>query len=353
MRKTSFILLIILTLSITNLAQTKDVFKQAFPTSTLLKPTLTVRCVRDLRYWKQPNLDNFWSWMPKLQFAVSGPIDDASYLTYEFFAPDGNLWFKHDSAPFAVEEGSYKMFESEAVPSWQDKRSSIATGVFSFKVTLRNSLQGTSKLLYQGRFTVKKEFVGTGNAAFKNQNLFYVDQDWTLPMAYLNFDSKQDEDAPIFQSSMWFRGDVSSKLQGFLFYDGKQVSNTEVGGVGNTHAVLIEGDSDYKYRWEQNTFTFYGARYFDNKGGYQGRHIIKNKPGNYEVKILLDSELVRTVAFTVGADGKIVDNGVAKNNGLGGFGILVPAKVIPVKEGNVNLLSYKTDAFYGNILSGF
>jgi len=339
--------LLILVLVFSVKAQERDVFQQTFPESTILKPTLTVRCVRDLRFWKQPTLDNYWSWMPKLQFTLSGPIDDASYLTYEFFTPDGKPWYSLDSAPFSIAEGGTLDFETEAVPRWQDKRSSIATGVFSFKVTLKNPLQNSSKLLYQGKFTVKKEFAGTSDPSFKNQNMFYVDQDWTLPMAYLNFDVRQDVNAPIFTTSMWFRGDQNGKLIGYLFYNGKQVENTEHGGVGQANYVFTEADRENKFRWEQQAFSFFTVRYFDNDGGYKNRFVMKNNPGKYEVKVLLDGELVRVAAFSVGANGKIIDTGLAKNNGLTGFGILIPAKIIPIKEGAVNLLAYKTEAFYG------
>ena len=353
MKKLLTNILIILGLSLAAFAQGRDAATQLWEPATLLKPTLKVRCARDLNYWKQPNLKNFWSWLPSVQFAVSGPIEDGSYFTYEFFTPDGKPWFSVDSEPFAVAEGEYRGFESEAARSWTDKRPTIATGVFGFKITLKNSLQNTAKPFYQGKFTVKKEFAGTPHPDFKNQYLFYVDQDWMLPLAYLNVDPRFDQDAPPLRASMWFRGDFNGKLKGFLFYNGKQVTNTDTGGVEQTNYVLSEGDSDSKFRWTRWTFKFYGARYFDNNGDKSSLHIIKNKPGNYEVKVLLDGELARTVAFIVGKDGKITDNGVAAKNGLTGFGVVVPANVLPVKEGAVDLMAYKTEAFYGNLLTGF
>ncbi len=335
------------------LAQDGDVFGRTMPTGSLLKPTLIVRCVRDLNYAKQPNLKNFWSWMPKLIFSASGPIDDGSFFSYEFFTPDGKLWYTLDSAPFSIGAGEFQKFETEPVPRWNDARSSIATGVFAFKITLKNPLQNTSKVFYQGKFNVKKEFAGTAAADFKNQYVFYVDQDWTLPMAYLNFDAGENPDAPVFRASRWFRGEFNGKIKGYLFYNGKQVTNTEMGGERQVNYVFAEGDSGNKFRWEQWMFTFFNARYFDNKGENGGRHIFKDKPGNYEIKILLDDEVVRVVAFTVGTDGKFIDNNAAKSNGISGFGMLMPAKVNPAKEGAVDLLAYKTGAFYGNGLTGF
>lgn len=350
MKRNLFTLLSLLSLTIISFGQEKDIFKQELPLSALLKPTLKVKAVRDLRYWKAPTLDNYWSWMPKVEFAASGPIDDASYFTYEFFTPDGKLWFSHDSKPFAIEEGRWNLFESEAVPSWQDKRSSIATGFFSFKITLKNSLQGTSKLFYQGKFKVSKEFAGTSHPNFKNQNCFYVEQDWMLPMAYLNFDSKIDENAPMFYTNMWFRGSNNGKLKGFLFYNGKKISDTEMGGTGNVESIISEGDKDNKYIWELHKFNFINVRYFDNSSNRSNFHVLKRNKGNYEIKIMLDDEIVRTIPFTIGDNGKIVDSELAKNNGISGFGIIVPANVIPIKEGILNIATFKADAFYSNAL---
>ena len=126
MKNAIFTLVLMMSLAAAICAQ-RDLFEQGYTPSSILKPMLTVRCARDLNYWKQPALKNFWSWMPKVQFTVSGPIDDASYLTYEFFKPDGKLWYSLDSAPFAIAEGGILRFESEAVPRWTDPRSTIET----------------------------------------------------------------------------------------------------------------------------------------------------------------------------------------------------------------------------------
>ncbi len=343
---------ILFSLSVLTQAQTRDAFNQSLPPSTLLKPSLTIRAVRDLNYWKQPNLKNFWSWMPKLEFEVSGPIDDASYFTYEFFTPDGKPWFSLDTAPFSIAENDFRSFESEAVPRWTDKRSTILTGVFPFKITLKNSLQNTSKLFYQGKFKIGKQFAGTPNPDFKNQNIFYVDRDWCLPLAYLNFDAKQNPDSPQFQVGMWFRGDFNGKVVGYLYYNGKQIANSEE-NAGIIRSINTIGDADSKFRYEYWQLNFFKARLFDTNGNFKTAHIFKQNPGTYELKVLVDGELARTANFTVGADGKIIDNDVSINNGLSGFGLIIPVKVTPVKEGAVNVQAWKTEAFYGNLLTGF
>ena len=150
----------------------KDALEWRLPAATILKPSVTVRATRDLNYWKQPGAKNFWSWMPKVSFTVTGPIPDASYFTFEFTTPDGQPWFSYDTGPIAVAEGATRNLESVAVPQWTDKRSTIATGIFGFKVTMKNTLQGTAKVMYQGKYKVNKQFAGTPHPDFKNQFAF-------------------------------------------------------------------------------------------------------------------------------------------------------------------------------------
>ncbi len=57
--------------------------------------------------------------------------------------------------------------------------------------------------------------------------------------------------------------------------------------------------------------------------------------------------------FTVGSDGLFVDSGVAKQNNLGWLGLLLPVKVIGNSDGTWDANAWKTDAFYGNPLTGF
>ncbi|MBS1792479.1 MAG: hypothetical protein JSS81_01425 [Acidobacteria bacterium] len=326
------------------------------PQTAVLKPSLTIRAARDLRYWKQPAVDNFWSWMPEVEFLVSGPIPDSSFVTIDFTTPDGKPWYSWDSAPFAVPEGGRYAIQSEAVPRWQDKRSTILTGTFGFRITLKNGLNGTAQELYRGSFKVGKKFAGNENANFKNQFAFYVEQDWALPIGYLRLDPKDEPAAPALALAMWFRGDYDNdRLTAFLFYNGKQISNTKTsdkGSGGTIKSLITEGDDRKELFWAFWNFTFYKVR-AARSGNYPEAFVLKDNPGNYEVKVLLDDELVRTVAFTVGSDGRIVDNGLAERNGLGGSGIVVPVRVIPVKEGALNLQAWKTDAFYGNPLDGF
>jgi len=333
-----------------------DSYKQSVPATTILKPTLSVRAERDQRYWKQPTVDNYWSWMPKVNFTVTGPIADASFFTVEFTTPDGKPWFSWDSEPVSVAEGGWFEVESEAVPRWQDKRSTILTGTFGFKITLKNNLNGTSQEMYRGSYKVNKKFAGTENANFKNQYAFYVEHDWALPIGYVSLDTKQDANTPKLDLGMWFRGDYdSTRLTAYLFYNGKQISNTKTSDKGSgssMKALIAQGDDKKEFHWAFWKFSFFNVRAVGSSS-YPNAFALKNNPGTYEIKVLLDDEIIRTASFTVGSDGKIVDSGIASSNGFGGMGTVIPVKVISAKEGTLNLTAWKTDAFYGNPLTGF
>ena len=76
-------------------------------------------------------------------------------------------------------------------------------------------------------------------------------------------------------------------------------------------------------------------------------------PGEYEVKVLREGDLARSAKFTVGPDGRLVDNGITQKNSLGGLAMVLPVKVLGSGDGQWDANAWKTDAFYGNPLTGF
>jgi hypothetical protein len=83
-------------------------------------------------------------------------------------------------------------------------------------------------------------------------------------------------------------------------------------------------------------------------------HIISANPGEYEVKVLRNKRLARSIKFSVGSDGKIVDNGIASRNGVPWSNLIyVPVTVIGEQDGSWDKNAWKTDAFYGHPLTGF
>lgn len=349
MKKIFAIFTFIFSFSLTALAQT--------PATTILKPTLMVRAQLERRYWKQPDLPNFWSWKPQVSFSVTGPIPDASFFTVEFTTPDGKAWFSWESRPFSVEAGQTYDVESGNLASNIDKTTTIATGTFGFKITLKNNLNGTSQEMYRGTYKVGKKFAGTTNVNFKNQYAFYVEHDWALPIGYISLNTRENPKSPRLNVGMWMRGNINSdRIGAYIFYNGKQIANTkstDKGVANEVKPIIAEGDDSGEFRWGYWKFDFFKILGYADESSVSDVFIMKKNPGIYEIKVLLDDEIVRTASFTVGSDGKLADNEIAAKNGFSGMGTIIPVKVIPVKEPGLNLQAWKTDAFYGNPLTDF
>jgi hypothetical protein len=80
--------------------------------------------------------------------------------------------------------------------------------------------------------------------------------------------------------------------------------------------------------------------------------MVHSNPGEYELKVLWNNKLARSIKFTVGADG-MFDNGIASANKLGSDRVIVPVQIIGDQDGQWNRAAWQTEAFYGNPLQGF
>ena len=78
-----------------------------------------------------------------------------------------------------------------------------------------------------------------------------------------------------------------------------------------------------------------------------------NARREYELKVLYQGHLVRSIKFSVDGEGKLVDNGIATLNQLGNSRIIVPVQVLGDSDGVWDRTAWKTGAFFGNPLNGF
>jgi hypothetical protein len=69
----------------------------------------------------------------------------------------------------------------------------------------------------------------------------------------------------------------------------------------------------------------------------------------YEIKLMREGKLIRSAKFSVGTDGKLVNNNVGREL-LSGTDILVPAQILGTIDGNYNKLAWK-DGIFGNPIS--
>ena len=71
------------------------------------------------------------------------------------------------------------------------------------------------------------------------------------------------------------------------------------------------------------------------------------------VTVLRDGKLVRTAKFTMGTNYQLVDTGIGKQNNLATGRVVVPVQILGDQDGTWDRNAYKTDAFFGNPLTGF
>ena len=326
---------------------------------TLLKSTLAIRAHRMVRFWKQPNVDNYWSWVPTGVFYVLGPVTAGTKFVVDFTMPDGKPWMSVDCPCDAAAANEMRMVTIPGAQGHMDKRAITDVGTFGFKIRMVNEATGAKAQMMSGKFQVAKYHKGNALPQFKNQFEYYVDHDWLLPIGYFWVNWLREPNVPPLQVMMWFknRSSDSTKVAAYVFYKGKQIASSkeQTASAGTTASILTSSSDDTDPAYQLWTFTFNQIRGWntDTSGNRYDAHMLATNPGEYEIKVLWDGNLVRTAKFTVGDDGKIVDNGLVAKNKIGGVMMILPVHVQGSADGKWDAQAWKTEAFYGNPLQGF
>jgi hypothetical protein len=307
-----------------------------------------------------------WSWVPSIAFHVNGPIASGSQLYAEFSLPGSGPWIKFDCKTDNVLKGKVLKTEGGGHDLPEDK-GSLYTGTVNFAIKMRNELAGgADTTLFTGRAQVTKAHSNEGGTKVANHFLYYVNQDWKLPIGYVFYTGEKD--SPQFNAAFWVRGDAdTASFQPHLYYQGKEVgkmffegNEVEKSGakpdVENVTTRTVADSVPQKAKWVRVVCNFPSIRRWDKTGLKPGpwgpQYLISANPGEYEFKVLWHNHLARSMKFTLDADGK-VDNGIAAANNLGGHHYIVPVQVIGDQDGPWDRNAWKTDAFYGNPLTGF
>lgn len=319
----------------------------------MLKTTLDIRCDTEGRYWKLPNESNYTSWIPQLKFKVRYTGATKLRLMAEYFTPDGKSWFT-ETLGTNMSNATEKSVEvnSERVSGRFEGKSTIATGVFGFKIT--DSRDGS--VLFQGKFKVGKFKTGPNIPMFKNQYDFFVDQDWNLPVGYVWLNWK-DKNAPAPTVSMWIKGETRlDDLEARLFYNGEQIATTDEMGAASSVQQRYPNSLENKetHRWELFDFEWYKYKYAATPNGrnmFRQARFMNDSDGSYTVKVFHKGVQIREASFTV-TGGVIADNGIASSNGFNDGKTIIPVKVMGEKD-KWSSATWKAEAFYANPLNGF
>ena len=312
-----------------------------------------------------------WSWVPRIEFSVNGPVRSGGQLHAEFTLPGAGPWVKFDCETEEVQKGRRLKTECGGRQIPED-RGTTHTGPVSFAIKLRNELGGTDAVLFTGRMRVgKARFVEAGPKA-AGKSVYYVDHDWNLPIGYVFYerDTYYDPedprtwDLPTFSFAFWGRGDSSfephlfhdGKEVGKAFYEGREASKPSCGvrEVFNSPNQSTPPDAP-NLTWSRWKCSFSSVRLWDRREtkGEGPLYLFGEHPGEYEMKIISKGRLVRAFKFAVDAEGKLVDNPVAAAGKLGSDRVVVPVQVSGDQDGQWDRRAWKTEAFYGNPLAGF
>lgn len=325
---------------------------------TLLKRTVYIEPQKYLRYWKNPKaaepVYDTNCWYPKIRFDVLGPIESGSRLYVEFDRANGTPWMKVDMFTPTIGDDVWETIKPEPVDSGlEEKLASIETGSFAFRIKYKNALEGIDKVLFAGKFKVGQLTLDQAIPENKGKKEFMVDYDWHLPIGYVWLNPQIDENVPNLAVQVMMRGIVEAeRVEGFLFLNGKQVGKAYI----TLPTKLTSGADEPHHRYTIVQADFMTVRGFNRDSGptdWSQNFFLDKNPGSYEIKITRDNQLARSIAFAVGKDGKIVDNGFARSINLGGVRMIFPAKMTGTLDGQINASAWQTDALFGNPIAGF
>lgn len=309
-----------------------------------------------------------WSWVPQVSYRVNGPIPSGSQLYVEYNVP-GAPPVKFDCHTEETQAGRWWKTECGGRDGVPEEKATTYTGPFTFAIKMRNELAGGDVTLFNGKAKVAKVHsneISTGK--FANHFVYYVDHDWNMPIGYVfyNADELKGMDRPILNLAFWVRGEAVN-MQPHLFYQGKEVGKIfyegdEVGKasceseVENGTTQYVDDSLPQKAKWARVICTFTNVRGWDKTGEAPGMfgplYQLDKNPGEYEFKLLWNNHLARSIKFTVGPGGKL-DDAVSAANKLGSSRVIVPVQIIGDQDGNWDRAAWKTEAFYGNQLTGF
>lgn len=307
-----------------------------------------------------------WSWVPRVEYRVNGPIPSGGQLYVEY-SPGSGPAVKFDCATEETQQGRWWKTSCGGRDVPEDKASTY-TGPVNFAIKMRNELAGTDSTLFNGKAKVEKALSNEHGPKAANHFVYFVNHDWNLPIGYvyLTPDDLKGWDRPDFRVSFWVRGEAV-RFQPHLFHQGKEVGKKffegqEVGKAGcesdieNNTTHYVADSVPQKAKWARVVCSFPNVRGWDKTGEAPGMfgplHLLSANPGEYELKVLWNNRLARSVKFTVAPDGKF-DNGIASANKLGSDRVIVPAQIIGDQDGQWDRTAWKAEAFYGNPLTGF
>jgi hypothetical protein len=291
-----------------------------------------------------------FSWTPVIKFDTNGNTPSGAQFYATVSLQSGAPWVEMDCKWSSSSQKSYYQCGG---PDFPESKGTTATGVFPFVIKMRNELQGTDQTLFTGRVKIEKAPDDTGTPAERaKKSFFYPNMDWALPVGYVFYSPADNH----LYTAFWVRGSTY-KVDPHVFYQGKEIglqgmkpSCNDKMEVGDAYIRSIKPAPF----WKLVECDLTSAVQIRDKGETFGIpiHYLMSNPGEYEIKVLWNDELSRSIKFTVsGGDftgGVPLLYRVRQRDGDRLPGVIVPVTILDAQDGPWNKAAWKTDAFYGN-----
>lgn len=290
-----------------------------------------------------------WSWNPVIRFDTTGPTPSGASYYAVVMQPNGAPWPELD----CKWDGPY--YECGG-PNYPEEKATTASGVFPFSIKMRNPLAGTDVTLFSGKVKIDKApatDVGTPAERAK-QLVYFTNQEWAMPIGYVFWDPARDR----FNVAFWVRGG-SGGINTHVFYRGQEIADTRCSSRMQIRPSTSPAASvKLSLEWQLLECDFIDRIKLRDKGKYSTAHYLSANPGEYEIKVLRNNKLSRLIKFTVGPDGKFTSGipllyRVGESADQNAHGIIVPVAILDDQDGPWDKNAWRTDAFYGNPLTGF
>jgi hypothetical protein len=294
-----------------------------------------------------------YAWVPLVMFNYEGATPNGSQFYAVVSLPNGSPWIELGCEWKDTSTGNYYTCGGPKAP---EEKGVNATGVFPFTIKMRNELRGIDQTLFAGKARIDKAPNANGTPAERaRQSFFFPVHDWAMPVGYVYHSPREN----FLYTSFWVRGG-SGRMSAHVFYRGKQIapagepSCRDALEVGNAYIRSVEPAPS----WVLVQCELYIP--FKDRGGqyHTPPHYMAANPGEYEIKVLRDDELTRSIKFSVGADGQLAGGApvlytLRWADGDRQPGVVVPVSILDRRDGPWDKNAWKTEAFYGNPLSGF
>lgn len=299
-----------------------------------------------LRFETETNYDNAeWRWTPTATFRLTGPVSASANISVEYTTPNGVPWVTAKCKLWnAIESGKNFRFDycgKDIEPS----KATNQTGMFKFQIKLNDPANGTNQTLYSGRFSIGKILYNIDGTPAKNKQFHYfVDNDFRLGYAFVATwfgDTTND-----LYTEVWLKNKIMNyaAIQGYLYYKGKQIAETS-----GSFPLKLHPKENAKESFELVGFQFPVLMNQPDSNYFNDRFKIYKNPGDYEIKVMRDDQLIRSIKFSVDAGGKIAANNIGKEI-VDGTSILTPVQILGTADGTYNKTAWK-DGIFGNPIS--